>query len=151
MGYYLADGMYPNWAAFVKTIKAPANSKDKIFAAAQEAQRKDVERAFGVLQARFAIVRNRARFWDEATLRDIMLACIIMHNMIIEDERDAKGLEVPYDKKDAETEGVVSRAWTSNFSSFISNKEIQDPHVHHQLQKDLVEHLWEREGRKEQH
>jgi hypothetical protein len=68
MGYYLADGIYPNWAAFVKTIKAPANSKDKIFAAAQEAQRKDVERAFGVLQARFAIVRNPARFWDEATL-----------------------------------------------------------------------------------
>jgi hypothetical protein len=80
-------------------LGSPANSKDKIFAATQEAQRKDVERAFGVLQARFAIVRNPARFWDEATLRHIMLACIIMHNMIVEDERDAKSLEVPYDKK----------------------------------------------------
>jgi hypothetical protein len=65
MGYYLADGIYPTWASFVKTIKAPTNLMDKIFAAAQESQRKDVERAFGVLQDRFAIVRNPARFWDE--------------------------------------------------------------------------------------
>jgi hypothetical protein len=67
MGYYLADGIYPPWSTFVKTIKAPANLKDKNFVAAQESQRKDVERAFGVLQARFAIIRNPARLSDEAT------------------------------------------------------------------------------------
>jgi hypothetical protein len=72
MGYYLADGIYPNWSTFVKTIKAPASLKAKHFATAQEAQRKDVERAFGVLQARFQIVRQPARLWDEATLQDIM-------------------------------------------------------------------------------
>jgi hypothetical protein len=68
MGYYLADGIYPNWSTFVKTIKAPTNLKAKYFATTQEAQRKDVERAFGVLQARFQIVRQLARLWDEATL-----------------------------------------------------------------------------------
>jgi hypothetical protein len=87
MDYYLADGIYPTWSTFVKTKKALVNAKDKNFAKTQEAQRKDVERAFGVLQAHFAIVRGPARFWDEATLRDIMTACVIMHNMIIEDER----------------------------------------------------------------
>jgi hypothetical protein len=48
-GYYLANGIYPTWSTFVKTIKAPANLKDKNFAKAQELQRKDVECAFGVL------------------------------------------------------------------------------------------------------
>jgi hypothetical protein len=149
MGYYLADGIYPNWSAFVKSIKAPANEKDQNFTVAQESLRKDVERAFGVLQARFAIVRGPARFWDVATLRNIMKACIIMHNMIIEDERDAGRLEPPYEKSDAETNGWVSHVGTSNLSAFIDkHKDIRDPHIHNQLQKDLVEHLWERKGRR---
>ena len=29
-----------------------------------------------------------ASFWDKNELRDIMTMCIIMHNMIVEDQRD---------------------------------------------------------------
>ena len=82
--------------------------KAKHFATAQEAQRKDVERAFGVLQARFQIVCQPARLWDEATLRDIMTACIIMHNMIIEDERNLGRIESPYESGAVETRYFVS-------------------------------------------
>src|SRR5262249_39608216 len=63
MGYYLADGIYPSWSTFVKTIPSPQGNKKKFFAAAQESARKDVERAFGVLQSRFAIIRGPARLW----------------------------------------------------------------------------------------
>jgi Plant transposon protein len=52
----------------------------------QEAVCKDVERVFGVLQACFLIVRRPGHFWRENNLHDIMKACVILHNMIIEDE-----------------------------------------------------------------
>ena len=55
MGYYLVDGIYPQWATFVKTITNYQGYKKKYFAKAQEAVRKDVERAFGVLQAQFTL------------------------------------------------------------------------------------------------
>ncbi|RWR72971.1 putative nuclease HARBI1 [Cinnamomum micranthum f. kanehirae] len=80
---YYKDGIYPSWATFVKTIPCPNGPKATNFAAAQESARKDVERAFAVLQARFSIVRGPARFWDRQTLQHIMKACIIMHNLII--------------------------------------------------------------------
>jgi len=73
MGYYLADGIYPEWASFVKTITLPYSEKHKLFAKKQEAARKDVERAFGVLQARFAILRGPARFWKQETLANICM------------------------------------------------------------------------------
>jgi hypothetical protein len=74
MGYYLADGIYPSWATLVKSISQPLGNKRKYFAKAQEAVRKNVKRAFGVLQSRFAIVRGAARLWDTETLGDIMKA-----------------------------------------------------------------------------
>ncbi|XP_047949139.1 protein ALP1-like [Salvia hispanica] len=88
MGYYLANGIYPRWPVFVKTITCPTTDRRKLFAKKQEAARKDVERAFGVLQSRWAIVKGPARGWHRPLIADIMYACIIMHNMIVEDEGD---------------------------------------------------------------
>ncbi|XP_028056446.1 uncharacterized protein LOC114260503 [Camellia sinensis] len=68
MEYYLADGIYPQWSTFVKKIPSPQGNRKKNFAAAQEATRKDIEHAFGVLQARFAIVRRPTRFWNTKML-----------------------------------------------------------------------------------
>ncbi|EFH44638.1 hypothetical protein ARALYDRAFT_493563, partial [Arabidopsis lyrata subsp. lyrata] len=56
MGYYLTDGIYPKWATFIQSITRPQGQKASLFASCQEAVRKDVERAFEVLQARFAII-----------------------------------------------------------------------------------------------
>src|SRR3954463_8391025 len=63
----------------------------------QESARKDVERCFGVLQARFAIIRGSSRFWSKDDITVIMKACIILHNMIVEDECDETSLEQEYD------------------------------------------------------
>ncbi|XP_024199769.1 uncharacterized protein LOC112202964 [Rosa chinensis] len=87
MGYYLADGIYPKWATLVQSIKCPQNEAEAYFTTNQEAFCKDVERAFGVLQARWAIIRQPTRGWSLKNLSSLILACIILHNMIIEDER----------------------------------------------------------------
>jgi hypothetical protein len=56
------------------------------------AARKDVERTFGILQAQFANVRGPPSFWNKNMLWYIMQACVIMHNMIIEDKRGKNGV-----------------------------------------------------------
>ena len=65
LAYYLTDGIYPKWSTFIQSITLPQGSKAALFAKVQEATRKDVERAFGVLQARFAIVKNSALSLDK--------------------------------------------------------------------------------------
>jgi hypothetical protein len=59
MGYYLVDEIYPSWATFVKIIPEPYGNKKKYFTKAQEACRKDVGRAFGVLQSHFVYGSGR--------------------------------------------------------------------------------------------
>ncbi|GJX33087.1 ALP1-like protein [Tanacetum coccineum] len=49
-GYYLADIIYPQWATFVKSFTVANDEKHSFFKRQQESARKDVERAFGVLQ-----------------------------------------------------------------------------------------------------
>ncbi|XP_075658840.1 uncharacterized protein LOC142628678 [Castanea sativa] len=117
MGYYLADGIYHSWSTFVKTIQAPRGRKNSLFAKTQESTRKDVKRAFGMLQARFAIVHGPAHLWRTEALDYIMNACIILHNMIIEDERDANGAEdFDYEQVPKSIPIIMSHEPTEEFS-----------------------------------
>ncbi|XP_071688957.1 uncharacterized protein [Rutidosis leptorrhynchoides] len=50
----------------------------------QESARKDIERAFEVLQGRFAMLKTPARTLDFNKIRRHMYACIVLHNMIQE-------------------------------------------------------------------
>ena len=112
------------------------------FTKCQEGVRKDVERAFGVLQARWEIVKNPVRQWDLDTISNIMMACIIMHNMILEDERDLR-LEPILDC--GPSEGNM-RPQFSFRDLQTGTREIENSGTHYALCTDLVEHLWRLKG-----
>nr|GFB69662.1 protein ALP1-like isoform X1 [Tanacetum cinerariifolium] len=61
--YYLADGIYPQWTTFVKSFTVARDETNAVFKRRQESARKDIERAFGVLQGRWHIIAQPAHSW----------------------------------------------------------------------------------------
>ncbi|XP_058782080.1 uncharacterized protein LOC131656364 [Vicia villosa] len=151
MAYYLADGIYPSYPTFVKSIRLPQSEPDKLFAKFQEGCRKDIERAFGVLQARFKIIREPARLWDIADLGIIMRSCIILHNMIVEDERDSYSQCWTDFEQSGESGSSAPQPYSTEVLPAFANhvrarSEFRDPNVHQELQADLVKHIWTKFG-----
>jgi len=114
------------------------------FSQQQKSVRKDVERCFGVLQARFAIIRNLCHQWSIDVIDDIKFTCCILHNMIVKNEKDEFGLK-----------DIVTKLLDSNlsfdrdlsFEDLVNGPaQIQDVNSHFGLRDDLIEHLWALKG-----
>ncbi|XP_052137304.1 uncharacterized protein LOC127755649 [Oryza glaberrima] len=148
LGYYLADGIYPEWATLVKSIKHPQLEKDKLYAQRQESARKDVECAFGILKARFKVVATPTNLWKQAEISNIMTACIIMHNMIVEDEGHLGPLNVHEFEDDYEIEPPEHTIGTPVPMAVLIERDlaIHNRGMHNHLKQDLIEHIWERYG-----
>ena len=105
------------------------------FKAAQKSARKDIERAFGVLKSRWAIVNNPTWAWRPQKIRTVMYACVILHNMILKDEGNAichfQESDLPATQK-----RVSQEEYVTNF------QEIRDAKKHHMLRQDPVDHIW---------
>ncbi|GJV95993.1 RNA-directed DNA polymerase, eukaryota [Tanacetum coccineum] len=139
--YYLADGIYPQWAAFVKSFTAARDERNAVFKRRQESARKDVERAFGVLQGRWHIIAQHARAWNVNKLRRIMYTCIILHNMILNNQKFALSdigdtYICPRDN--------LARSWIERCEVQRKQaKELRDKQTHAKLQQNLIEHVWQ--------
>ncbi|CAL8173974.1 unnamed protein product [Prunus armeniaca] len=158
--YYLADRIYPRWTTFMKTIPNPQSEKEKSFAAFQEGYKKDMERCFGVLQAYWAIIKGVARMLDEEVLQSIIMTCIILHNMIVEDEYDYDASEVfELDSMNTTLTRIYERSMRPNEQPMEHEllirdgrynnpmidhyQEMQSSYIHEICQVDLIKHLWE--------
>ncbi|XP_057785635.1 uncharacterized protein LOC131003170 [Salvia miltiorrhiza] len=117
-GYYLTDGIYPDWPVFVKSFQFPNDEKKRRFKVMQEAARKDVERAFGVLQARWDEGGNASNF-------------------------DGDGGEGPSSPPQTQ----FNSGAPPEFDAYLArNASLKDARLHARLRDDLVEHLWARFG-----
>ena len=78
------------------------------------------------------------------TISDIMFVCCILHNMIIDDERDVPDLEnilAPH------FSGNVPLPRGLSFQQLVANThEIENEDTHYELRGDLIEHLWGLKG-----
>jgi hypothetical protein len=71
---------------------------------------------------------------------EVMTACVIMHNMIVKDERD-DGIHDQWWEFQGEL--VAPHLEIATFEEFLHvHEEIHDRATHDQLQKDLNEHQW---------
>ena len=85
--------------------------------------------------------------WSKANMWEVMNCCVILHNMIIESERNAPVTDTnePYYRQGplADIDHQVPASWTAFLAM---RQEIRDTAAHTQLQNDLVAHLWVRKG-----
>jgi hypothetical protein len=88
MEYYLTDGIYPSLPIFVKDVLVPQPEKHRFFSIKQASVRKDVKCVFDLLKKMFNILAIHGRSYSQRFFDLIMRACIILHNMIIDDVRD---------------------------------------------------------------
>jgi hypothetical protein len=116
-----------------------------LFAKKQESVRKDVERAFGVLKSRFAILTNGCRLWKLSEITNVMITCIILHNMIVENERN----EIKKKKMKRVVPSTKNRP-VSIHDYIRRHCEIIDKNAHFKLTDDLVNHVWNHHGNHEQ-
>ena len=72
----------------------------------------------------------------------IMSACVILHNMIIDDERDAD-LDETYETVDSTVgPSIYCNATPSLAARIQMDNEMTDTSMYTQLLNDLVEHVW---------
>ncbi|XP_023745772.1 uncharacterized protein LOC111893928 [Lactuca sativa] len=70
------------------SARAPKNAKE-LFNLYDVSLRNAIEQAFGVLKRRFPIIRSTQEpFYSCETQSDIFLACCILHNFLLEEDRD---------------------------------------------------------------
>lgn len=156
--YFHTDGIYPDLAIFAKTISNPANAKESFYAMKQESTRKDIERCFGLLQAKWHILVKPSRKWSTKLMIKIMRCCVILHNMILEDDNaiehcremwrsDIDAVQRNGNEFACEHFENPFKAITSDGNSIAAAfKALEDVDSNLKLQKDLVEHLWNVRG-----
>jgi hypothetical protein len=126
----------------MKDVPVPQYEKHQFFSMKQASLRKDVECDFGLLKKRFNILAIHGRSYSRRSLDLIMCACIILHNMIIDNEKDGG-----YDDNYHIVTSVVAPPVTYEAPTSLTTILQREAHLTSglmflNLQSDLIEHVW---------
>jgi hypothetical protein len=82
----LVDGIYPKYSRFVRGFSSPVEREEDCLTRWQEeSTRKDIERAFGVLQCKWKVLSFPIQAIDRKGISNMMATCVILHNMCVSD------------------------------------------------------------------
>jgi hypothetical protein len=142
MPYYLVDGIYYPWSTLIQSKSLISqDAPTKFFTKCQEGFRKDIERAFGILQGQFKILKEPAMGWYPGDLHAIMNTCIILHNMIVE----SRTIPKEYPPLPASTKLIPPRSEPYSLrEQRIRGIEMRSEFIHTNLTNDLISHLWKK-------
>ena len=125
------------WAVFIKSIPTASDLATKNFNTIQEACRKYIEHAFGSLQSKWHILTSPVRFWYEEDIHSIVLCCIILHNMMVE-EQDSN---ISIDRTCNPTHKIIPPTFSNSFEERrqVANNLCSE-RVHHDLTNSLIKY-----------
>ncbi|XP_022000178.1 uncharacterized protein LOC110897728 [Helianthus annuus] len=134
--YYLVNGIYHEYVVFVKSFSRDGTLDPKRikFSKVHMAERKDIERASGVLQKMWRVLSMSCRLHEKDQIRNVMYVCIILHDMILEDEGRAI-VEYYGDEPGTNNEDISDEKRTQN-QYLIESRQINS-----NIRADLVEHV----------
>jgi hypothetical protein len=130
----------------ISDISSPRSNNHKYFTLKQAEYQKDVERAFGVLQAKYAIMKGPARKFNPVALKYIVDCVIILHNMGIDYEKGMEELRIE-DYDDAMRLRLDPNQNVPEIHQLIArHRQIQSRQANEQLKANLIEHVWNKFG-----
>lgn len=82
--WIIADnGYHTRWSQLMSGKMAPSSTVELFVTNVMTSWRKDVECVFGILKKRFLILKYGLRLRDIASIQSVILACAILHNMLL--------------------------------------------------------------------
>ncbi|KAL5549458.1 hypothetical protein UlMin_004689 [Ulmus minor] len=127
--YYLCDARYPNGESVLTPYRGqryhfsdwtlPPNTPQEFFNIKHSSAMNIVDRAFGLLKGRWAILRGRSYYLVKIQCR-IILACCLLHNLIRSEmtldpleHTTLKDNDIDIEDEDCYTHIETSNAWTT--------------------------------------
>ena len=83
--FVTVDGIYPQYRRFVKGFSQPIDRKEIVYSDWQESTRKDIERAFGVMQGQWQWLSRPITLFQLKDIAARVRTCMILHNMNVSD------------------------------------------------------------------
>ena len=80
--------------------------------------------------------------WESETLWQLMTCCVILHNMIVEDESDGVAQTNDFEAPGEQVEIPKDLNATQLMNFLQMHQNLRDHQVHTQLFNDLVERTW---------